>query len=72
MNASKARVIQKVGYILGPVLLVGTMFWIALAEQKSWGILMGVLAIVLIKYVYVTLPDRLNDDSESQAEGTDQ
>ena len=69
MNAKTARTVQVVGYFLGPLLLVGTMFWIALAEQKSWGILMGLVAVVLIKYVYVTLPDRLND--ESAGEGTD-
>ena len=62
MNAQTARTIQRVGYLLGPGLLVGTMFWIAFAEQKSWGILMGILAIVITKYVYVTLPDRLNAD----------
>ena len=70
MNVKNARLIQKIGYILGPVLLVGTMFVIALAEQKSWGILMGILAIVVIKYVYVTLPNRLNPDSS--AEGPEQ
>jgi hypothetical protein len=46
------------------------MFWIALAEQKAWAILLGVLSVVVIKYVYVTLPDRLN--TESSAEGSDQ
>ncbi|MEE2681985.1 MAG: hypothetical protein VX641_06390 [Planctomycetota bacterium] len=66
MNAKTARNVQVVGYFLGPLLLVGTMFWIALAEQKSWGILMGVVAVVLIKYVYVTLPDRLHDESAGE------
>ena len=70
MNIQTARRIQRVGYIIGPVLLVGTMFWIALAEQKAWAILLGVLSVVVIKYVYVTLPDRLN--TESSAEGSDQ
>lgn len=45
-------------------LILGTMFWIALAEDKSWGILMGIAAILVTKWVYVTVPGQLEDEGE--------
>ena len=49
-------------------LILGTMFCIALLENKSWGILMGIGAIVVTKYVYVTIPARLEESSQADPE----
>ncbi|MAJ47117.1 MAG: hypothetical protein CMJ57_07315 [Planctomycetaceae bacterium] len=62
MSAGDHRLTLILGHVAAAGLLVGAMFWIALAEQKSWAILLGVGAILVTRYVYVTLPERLASD----------
>ena len=47
------------GHVGAALLLEGAMFRIAFAEHKSWAILLGVGAILVTRYLYVTLPERL-------------
>ena len=68
MSETDHRLTLILGHVAAAGLLVGAMFWIAFAEEKSWAILLGVGAILVTRYVYVTLPDRLTSE-ETPEEG---
>ena len=71
MTPERKRLILILGHVVAAGLLVGAMFWIALAKEKSWAILMGVGAILVNRYVYVTLSDRMDGtDASSDGEGS--
>ena len=71
MTSGSNRLVLILGHVVAAGLLVGAMFWIALAEEKSWAILLGAGAILVNRYVYVTLSDRMEGaDAPSDGEGS--
>jgi hypothetical protein len=73
VRESRARMIQAAAYLLGGALLLGAFLFMGFSGFRSLAIVLALVAVVIARYLYVTLPERLNptDNPEDEA-GIDQ
>ena len=69
MIESRARTIELIAYLLGGALVLGAFLFLGFSGFRSLAIVAALVAVVIARYLYVTLPDRLEptDNPEDQA-----
>lgn len=68
MTESQRQLIQKAGYVLGAVLLLGALLWIGFSEDKSLAILLAIAALIAARVLYVNVPELLSEDPQEDQE----
>ena len=56
MRDSSNRLRRIAALILSALLLVGAALWIGFAENKSWAMLLAMVALILARTLYVGVP----------------
>ena len=56
MSDSSNRLGRIAALILSALLLVGAALWIGFAENKSWAMLLAMVALILARTLYVGMP----------------
>ena len=56
MSDSTSRLGRIAALILSALLLVGAALWIGFAENKSWAMLLAMVALILARTLYVGVP----------------
>ena len=56
MSDSTSRLGRIAALILSALLLVGAALWIGFAENKSWAMLLAIVALILARTLYVGVP----------------
>ena len=62
MNGSTSRARRIAALTLGALLLVGAAVWIGVAENKSWAMLLAMVALILARTLYVGSPAGTPDE----------
>ena len=68
MTPPRARRIELIAYLLGGTLLLGAFLFLGFSGFRSLAILAALVAVVIARYLYVTLPDRLDHTDNPEDE----
>ncbi len=54
--------------MLGAVLLVGAAVWIGFAENKSWAMVLAMVALILARTLYVGTPTGTPEENPEESD----
>lgn len=69
MTKSGSRRIEVIAYLLGGALVLGAFLFLGFSGARSLAIVVALVAVVIARYLYVSLPERL-DRTDNPQDGT--
>ncbi len=69
LTKSGSRRIEVIAYLLGGALVLGAFLFLGFSGTRSLAIVVALVAVVIARYLYVSLPERL-DRTDNPQDGT--
>lgn len=68
LRESRNRRIEAIAYLLGGALILGAFLFLGFSGVRSLAIVVALVAVVIARYLYVSLPERLERTDNPQDE----